>query len=160
MCPQKLQEIAYASLVRSNLEYSSIVWDPHFQKDIDALQKIQCMAARFVTNNYLRDYSVTDMIHELNWQSLEDRRRDARLVMFFKTVNRLVAIDPSHYLTPGPSFTRSKNNKKYQQHKVYTSSYQYSFFPRTIPEWNKLPQTIIDTTTMDEFKENSASYTI
>ena len=70
------------------------------------------MAARFVTNNYIRDYSVTEMIHELNWESLEDRRTDARLVMFVKTVNRLVAIDPSHYLTPGPLFTRSKNNKK------------------------------------------------
>ena len=39
--PPKLSETAYFSLVGSTLEYSSAVWDPFRQKDIDQLEKIQ-----------------------------------------------------------------------------------------------------------------------
>ncbi len=28
-CPKKLREIAYFSMVRSILEYTSAIWDPH-----------------------------------------------------------------------------------------------------------------------------------
>ena len=58
-CPPNLREIAYFSLVRSSLEYSSALWDPFRQKDIDKLEKIQRSAARFVTQNYRQTISVT-----------------------------------------------------------------------------------------------------
>jgi len=45
-CPQFCRKTAYLSLVISTLEYSSIVWDPFLQKDIDKLESIQRKAAR------------------------------------------------------------------------------------------------------------------
>ena len=55
-CPTNCRKIAYLSLVRSTLEYSSIVRDPHLQKDIDKLERVQRQAARFITGDYtLRD---------------------------------------------------------------------------------------------------------
>ena len=35
-----LLDLTYLSLVRSTLEYSSIVWDPYLQKDIDKKEKV------------------------------------------------------------------------------------------------------------------------
>jgi len=34
----------------------------------------QCKAARFVYNNFSRYSSVTNMLHQLNWEFLEQRR--------------------------------------------------------------------------------------
>jgi len=34
-CPKQLKDVAYFAMVRSILEHSSAVWDPHLQKDID-----------------------------------------------------------------------------------------------------------------------------
>ena len=39
-CPQHSRRTPYLSLVRSTLEYSSIVWDTYLQKDIDKLEKV------------------------------------------------------------------------------------------------------------------------
>ena len=37
---------------RTKLEYTTTVWDPYLQNDINKLQSIQNKAARFVFNDY------------------------------------------------------------------------------------------------------------
>ena len=83
-CPQELKSLAYNTLVRSTLEYSSPIWDPHLKKDVAQLEKIQRRAARFVKNDYKWESSVTTMLEQLKWQSLEQRRTDSRLTLMFK----------------------------------------------------------------------------
>ena len=51
-CPLQCRKSAYIALVRSTLEYGSVVWDPHLQKDIDKLEKVQRKAARFIKRDY------------------------------------------------------------------------------------------------------------
>ena len=48
---------------------------------------VQRRAARYVCNNYNREASVTAMIKHLHWRSLQQRRTDIRLVMFYKTLH-------------------------------------------------------------------------
>ena len=51
-CPQDVKEAAYRELVRPISEYGSCIWDSQgvvFQQEIE---KVQNMAARFVTSNY------------------------------------------------------------------------------------------------------------
>ena len=88
-CNASFKETAYISLVRSVLEYSSTVWDPHYGQDIKQIEMIQRRAARFVKNDYGKYSSVTQMMSELNWKSLQDRRRDSRLVLLYKIINEL-----------------------------------------------------------------------
>ena len=51
--------------------------------------------------------SVTAMLTALDWKSLEKRRDDSTVVMFYKTINQHVDIPYDHILHKVPSTTRS-----------------------------------------------------
>ena len=51
-CPEPCRRTAYISLVRSVLEYGSIVWDPYYVKDINRIEKNQRQAVRFISGDY------------------------------------------------------------------------------------------------------------
>ena len=93
-----LKELAYASLVRSILEYSSTVWDPFYQKDIDRLERVQQRAVRFVFNDYKPLSSVACMVSQLGWKPLVERRQEYRLSLIYKIINGLVAMSADTHL--------------------------------------------------------------
>jgi len=59
---------------------------------VKKIESVQRRAARTTLNRYCRTSSVGAMITELNWQPLAERRRIARLVMFYKIHYQLIAI--------------------------------------------------------------------
>ena len=138
-CPPKLRETAYFSLVRSSLEYSSEVWDPFRQKDIDKLEKIQRAAARFVTQNYRQTASVTSLIQNLGWTDLKTRRKNPRLLCIFKILNEIVEIPINDRLIPADRRARGGHNQAYKHIRANTTLGQNYFWHRTIPDWNSLP---------------------
>ena len=78
----------YISLVRPHLEYASSVWDPFRKCHINALEMVQRKAARFATSNYTREPgTVTTILQNLGWQTLENRRKMARLTLLYKSIN-------------------------------------------------------------------------
>ena len=151
-CPPKLRETAYFSLVRSSLEYSSAVWDPFRQKDIDKLEKNQRSAARFVTQNYRQTASVTSLIQNLGWTDLKTRHKNSRLVSMFKILNELVEIPINDRLIPAYRKTRGGHNQAYKDLRANTTLGQNSFWHRTIPDWNSLPAAAIESKTVTAFK--------
>ena len=78
-----IKTMAYNSLVRPQVEYASVVWSPYTKDNINKIEKVQRRAARWVTNDYSSYSSVTDMLSNLGWRSLENRRTDTRLAMFY-----------------------------------------------------------------------------
>ena len=91
-------QLAYKILVRPQLEYVSTVWSPFTKLNINKIVMMQRRAGPWVKLNYSPYDSVTEMLQNLSWQSLEQRRNDARLIMFYKIVYGLVAIQLSTYI--------------------------------------------------------------
>ena len=140
--PTSVKAKAYKALARPVLEYSSTVWDPHIQKQIDQLEAVQRRAARFALNDYRSNSSVSDMLSKLEWPTLQNRRKDSRLLMLGKIMNNSVAVKAN--LKPLPQRLRRGHDRQFQLIQCRTNYRQNSFFPRTIAEWNALPQSTME----------------
>ena len=152
-CSKTLKSTAYTSLIRSVLDYSSTVWDPYLQKDIDRLESIQRRAARFINNDYSRTSSVTDMITKLDWKPLHERRRENRLILMYKIVNDLIAIPAETHITKNTGKTRSSTTNKIKVYSCKTDIFKNSFIPRTILDWNNLSEKCTTAKSIEIFKE-------
>ena len=134
------------------MEYAATVWDPLTQANIDSMEAIQRRAARFVLRRYRNTSSVSNMIDELRWPSLQDRRQAARLTMLYKIRHKLVCTNNfTVKLQPAVARQRRGHTYQYVQPRCRTQYQQQSFLPRTIQDWNNLPQTTVEATTIDTF---------
>ncbi|XP_072018615.1 uncharacterized protein [Amphiura filiformis] len=154
-CPQKVRTQAYTSLIRPTLEYAATIWDPYHQRDINSLERVQRKAVRFITGNYRRRSSVTALRADLGFPTLQQRRLASRLTLFYKIHNQEVSVQiPCHYIPQDtPSIkTRRTHEEQYKIIRARTEVYKNSYFPATIPVWNKLPASIVTSTSSQTFK--------
>ena len=128
------------------------MWDPHYQKDIDQLERIQKNAARFITGDYksMTPGSMSKLLKKCNLPPLQERRRHLRLTFFYRIVEGSIpALPPEKFLKqqkPGRQIrTRQLDGKsddpvnKYSRHNdrpyvvthCNTKERKNSFFPRT-----------------------------
>ena len=158
-CPKRVRETAYTAIVRPKLEYASSAWDPYHQKDIDSLERVQRKAARFCCNNYQPTASVTAMIQDLGWKTLESRRTMTRLTLLYKMSRGEIDIDTDSFLRPhAESRTRASHSYRYRQDKATKNLYFYSFFPRTLRQWNNLPADIVESNSLSQFQSKLSDH--
>ena len=95
------------------------------------------------------------MLDYLGWETHESRRTKLQLTVFYKIVHDLIAIPHSRYLTPASKKTRAgwaAHSFKFQQYPTSTDCFKFSFFPRTIPVWNRLPAAAAEAPSLISFK--------
>ena len=151
-CSSSVKEKLYLTLVRPHLDYATAAWDPFTSKNINSVEKVQRQAARFVTNTYSWDISVTSLLHQLNWSPLNDRREAHRLTCFFKMINGQLDIDYKSYTNPKPERNRRGHKNQFEIRHTKSDAYANSFFPRTVKTWNLLQQSTIDQSSPNLFK--------
>ena len=89
----------------------------------------------------------------------EERRRRARLEMFYKFHYGLVSINSSYL--PKPSGSRLSSRRKNNTcscdipSRCMTLYRQMSSFPRTVPDWNSLHQKVVTAESLDCFKSRA-----
>ena len=98
--PMSVKCKAYQACVQPILENASVCWSPTSKKLSNTLEMVHHNAAKFVTNTYpkKKDYdsfSITKILHDLDWDTLEERRSRARLIMAYKIINGHVILEPN-----------------------------------------------------------------
>ena len=173
-CTENCRKTAYISMVRSTLEYGSIVWDPFQKQDIDKLERVQRKAIRFIKRDYRsrEEGFISNKAKELDLQPLQHRRTSLRLIMLYKVVEGLVPGLPTHNFIQKAKSRRPiklktfencenvnilssqvKNNSKcLETTPTNTNQYRSSFFVDTVIKWNQLDDNVVCAKSVEAFK--------
>ena len=151
-CRTSARARAYEAIVRPTLEYAASIWDPHTTRQVTQIEKVQRRSARFVTRNYWdrQPGSVTNMVTSLGWEPLQVRRVEIRLLLLFKIKQNLVAIPADYYLIQSDSRTRGQHIFRIPS--TRRDVYRFSFFPRTIRDWNQLPSVVTSASSIEGYR--------
>ncbi len=155
MCPKNIKCAAYFTLIRPHLEYSVCAWDPYLKGQKDKIEKVQKKAARFAENNYCREAGkMTKMLDDLGWPTLETRRKYMRLVTFHKIINNEIDMKLPPYVMEQKRATRrsGENSKNFIPLQPRLDCYKYSFYARTIVDWNMLSPELKSQNYLNSFK--------
>ena len=79
--------------------------------------------------------------------------------MMYKLSRGLLNLNTENLLIPSQE-TRTRNSHifKYRVPRVTKDIFKYSFYPRTLTEWNSLPKEIVSSETLDVFKSKLENY--
>ena len=145
-------ERMYNSFIRPILEYGDVLWDNctiSLQNDIEAVHN---EAARIVAGA-TKYCNIKNLLSDLKWQTLADRRKNHKLILFYKMHNNLT---PDYLSQMIPASTQNsyslRNSDNTPTIQCRTQTYQSSFLPSTIIAWNALPSTTKNKPTLQSFK--------
>lgn len=156
-CSKEVRLRGYSTLVRPHLEYASAAWDPHQQQGIHSLESIQRRAIRFIHHDYNPFHSVDMMRNQLDLRSLQNRRKIDRLAHLYNAINNRLAL-PLHEATTLKTSRTRGHQQQFQIQHCSTNILKFSFFPRTILDWNQLPSEIITADSVTSFKAQLQKY--
>ena len=128
----------YKSFIRPHLDYRDVVYDqPHNETFCSKLKSVQYDAALAITGVIHRT-SQTKLYVELGLKSLKARRLFRRLCCFHKF--KYYGLPPYLFqlILHQSHFYNTHNSEDIPTYHCRTDSFDNSFFPCTICEWNKL----------------------
>lgn len=72
---------------------------------------VQRFYARFLSKDYGRTCSVSEMLKDIGWDTLAERRAKAEAAMIYRIKKDLVDVPIARYLTPLAARSRHSENK-------------------------------------------------
>ena len=156
-CSKKAQKRAFLALVRPLLEYAAPVWSPYHLKYVNALEKVQKRAARWICATWNRStypwtISYEECCSKLKWLSLKARRDYLSCCQVFKIIHHLDCINFSNYFSFSPLSSTSCHSLALFCRQSRVNAFRYSFFVRAVFLWNSLPTDVVTANSYNTFK--------
>ena len=140
----------YKALVRPKLEYCVQVWCPYLKKDTDLLERVQKRATKMIEGLGTLDYE--ERLNKCGLITLTKRRARGDLIQVFKTLKGIDRIDYRKFFTlKGINKTRG-HDCRVEKGRFTLDIRKHFFTQRVVNAWNELPQSVVDSTNVNEFK--------
>ena len=142
----------YTAFVRPHLEYVQSVWSPHLRKHINMLENVQIRATKLVVGLAKLDYP--DRLKILNLPTLAYRRLRGDLIEIYKHFHHYdietisTTFQPRERVTRKHAFQLLERNAKDGSRGIQSNSFYY----RPTRAWNNQPKTVVDTKSINSFK--------
>ena len=152
---RKALETIFIAFIRPLLEYGDIIWDNCTQYEKQELEKVQIEAARIATGT-TKLVSLNSLYTEIGWQTLQQRRTNHKLTLFYKMKNNL---SPTYLSSLVPQSVNSvsrynlRNADDLQSIASRTNFYYMSFLPSVVRDWNNLPEQAKQLDSVNSFKK-------
>ena len=145
--------LIYKSLVRPLLEYCHTAWSPYLAQDINLLERVQRRATKMVVNMNTLPYE--DRLKELKLFSLQHRRQRGDLILVYKMYRGLVDMKIKDFFTEKKYLNNRGHSLKLELPKLPKTDIGHNAFShRVIIPWNNLPETVINSESVQSFKRN------
>lgn len=148
----------YKSFIRPILEFGFQIWSPYFQKDIDLLEKTQRRATKILPHRFY-NIPYEERLRKLKLPTLLQRRIRGDLIEAYKILNNIYSCPRINDV-----FTLSAN-VHLRGHQMKLTKTQFSSNPnkhfignRVVDLWNRLPNEVIESTSVNQFKNRLDSY--
>jgi len=141
------------------MEYAATASAPHTLQNCYKLEQVQRCAARFACHRYERTASVTAMMYDLKWESLETRLNNQRLTCFIVCNTTWCLLLQLMILFRFSG--RTAEIGRDEMHRVsytQTNVYKYSFFPATVRMWKTLLASLNHFHSLQSFKTGVSVY--
>ena len=150
--PRSSLECIYTSMIRPVLEFGDVLYDSLSLSTVHALETIQRQAAVICSGAY-RHTRHKNLLLELGWEPLAERRRYHKLCLFYKIVHRIYPPYLHNLLQYNTQNTYNLRNPTtlIPRHTRLKSSF-HSFFPSCTREWNNLPTSTQQAISTNTFK--------
>ena len=149
----------YKTIVRPIVEYSNVIWGPHFALDQQSIEKIQRRATKLIST--LHHVPYTDRLALLRLPSLQYRRwRGDYMILMYRIIQELIGIDQSIFsFRSRDTFPTTRGHQyKIFKHPVHYNVRANFFTCRIANIWNDLPSEIIEAPSLNYFKSLLDNY--
>lgn len=127
----------YLALVKSQLCYATQVWSPAQFSLKSQLERVQRRATRWILGTRIGEMSYRDRLIKLNLLPLAYDRELKDLVFLYKCLNNYTDLNILNFVSfISHSRTRRSNSFNLTTPSCKTSTFQASYFNRTVKLWN------------------------
>ena len=151
-----LFSILYKVFVRPNLEYCIQAWRPHLKKSIDVLEKTQRKITKWCPG--ISHYSYENRLQLLDLPTLNNRYDRGDLIETFKILKQHYNISPNSFFTMSRDDRTRGHSLKLFQDKYHTDTRKYFFTNRVVHQWNRLPELLISSSSINQWKMRYSDY--
>ena len=138
------------AIIRPNLEYAAVVWNPHLKKDIVKLERVQRAATRWAPS--LRELDYEQRLEKIGLITLEERRRRGDMIMLYNCTTGKVKLDKENFVSVNTRKTRG-HCKKLRVPRGDKDVKKFCFPNRAIEEWNNLSEKVVCANNVHSFKK-------
>ena len=155
---EKILPPLYKALVRPRMEFAIQTWSPYLRKDVQKLEKIQRRATKLVPS--LSNLPYEARLKALGLTTLEERRIHGDMLETFKILKGFDKVDAdSAFLALDQDQRRTRGHQlKFIKPRHRTFKRNAFFTARVVDIWNRLPEQVINSTSVNQFKRRYDQY--
>ena len=131
-------------------------WRPYHKHNINILEAVQRRATKLIPG--LKRLSYSDRLNNLNMFSVERRFIRGDMIQMYKMLKGQVSLDFSDFFTLADDLRSRGHSYKIKKNYCRLDARKNFFSQRVVDLWNRLPQEVLDSGSLNVFKSRLDRY--